>query len=75
VTRLPGVKPRKAMRALERAGFSLAHVRGSHYYYTHPNDPTLLVCVPYHTRDLKRGTLASIIQAAQLTTEEFLKLL
>jgi predicted RNA binding protein YcfA (HicA-like mRNA interferase family) len=36
---------------------------------------TLRVTVPYHNRDLKPRTLASIIEQAGLTVEEFLDLL
>lgn len=35
----------------------------------------LRVTVPYHNRDLKRGTLQSIVKQAGFTNEEFLKLL
>lgn len=63
------------IRALERAGFTLHHVAGSHHYFTHPHRPGLRVTVPGHPRDLKRGTLAAIIKQAGLTTEEFLEVL
>jgi predicted RNA binding protein YcfA (HicA-like mRNA interferase family) len=41
----------------------------------HPDHPALRVTLPYHTRDLKRGTLVSIIEQAGLTTEAFMDLL
>jgi len=53
---LPVVRPRQLIRALERAGFVVHHVRGSHYYLRHPQKSGLLITVPYHNRDLKRGT-------------------
>jgi predicted RNA binding protein YcfA (HicA-like mRNA interferase family) len=31
--RLPTLSAREVMRALERAGFSHHHIRGSHYYF------------------------------------------
>ena len=73
--RLPALKPREVIRALERAGFLLHHVTGSHHYFKHPERPALRVTVPVHAQDLKRGTLAAIIKQAGLTTEEFLKFL
>jgi len=73
--RLPGAKPREVLRALERAGFFVHHVSGSHYVRKHPDQPHLRVTVPYHNRDLKRGTLSAIIQQAGLTVEEFVSLL
>jgi predicted RNA binding protein YcfA (HicA-like mRNA interferase family) len=72
---LPTLRPRQVMRALERAGFVLNRVRGSHHYYEHPDRPELLVCVPNHPRDLKPPVLRSIIRQAGLTPEEFLRLL
>lgn len=73
--RLPALTPRKVMKAIERAGFVLHRVRGSHHHFVHPERPDLLVVVPFHGRDLRLGTLRSIIKQAGLTTEEFLELL
>lgn len=73
--RLPAVKPRLAIRALERAGFFVHHISGSHHFLKHPGRPGPLVCIPYHRKDLKRKTLRSIIRQAGLTVEEFLDLI
>ncbi len=62
--RLPALRPREVIRALERAGFSLHHVTGSHHYFRHPDRPALRVTVPVHAADLERGTLAAIIKQA-----------
>lgn len=72
---LPAIKPKRLIRPLERAGFSVHHVTGSHYILKHPAKPALRVTVPFHNRDLKPGTLQSIIKQAGITNEEFLKLL
>ena len=74
-SRLPAVKPGEVLRALRRGGFFVHHVSGSHYVLKHPEKPHLRVTVPYHNRDLKRGTLASILEQAGLTSEEFVELL
>jgi predicted RNA binding protein YcfA (HicA-like mRNA interferase family) len=70
--RLPSVKPRMLIRALKRNGFVIDHTTGSHYVLIREK---LRVTVPYHNRDLKRGTLASIIAQAGLSVEEFVDLL
>ena len=67
---LPVVRPRQLIRALERAGFFVHHIRGSHHYLQHPEKPGVLVTVPFHNRDLKRGTLRSILRQAGITPEE-----
>jgi len=71
---LPAIEPKRLIRALERAGFSVHRVTGSHYILKHPAKPTLRVTVPFHNRDLKRGTLQSIVKQAGFTNEEFLNL-
>jgi predicted RNA binding protein YcfA (HicA-like mRNA interferase family) len=73
--RLPSVQSKQAIRALARAGFIAHRITGSHYILKHPGKPNLRVTVPYHNRDLKRGTFQSIVKQAGLTNEEFLKLL
>ena len=70
--RLPSIKPRLVIRALLRNGFVIDHTTGSHYVLIREK---LRVTIPYHNRDLKRGTLASIIAQAGLTVEEFVDLL
>ena len=45
-----------------------------HRRYKHPTR-TGTVIVPFHRRDMKRGTLLGIIKDAGLTTDEFIKLL
>jgi predicted RNA binding protein YcfA (HicA-like mRNA interferase family) len=72
---LPAVKPAKVLRALERAGFFIHHTKGSHYYLKHPGKPGVRVTVPYHSGDLKRRTLMSIIEQSGVSIEEFLDLL
>jgi predicted RNA binding protein YcfA (HicA-like mRNA interferase family) len=60
---------------LERAGFVLRNVSGSHHRYVYPGDPTRWTVVPMHNRDLKPGTLRAILAQARITPEEFLDLL
>jgi len=74
MTRLPACTPEMAIRALGRAGFFLDHSTGSHRFYRHPDRPGI-VTVPFHRKDLKRGTLLAILKQAGLTREECLKLL
>jgi predicted RNA binding protein YcfA (HicA-like mRNA interferase family) len=74
--RLPSVKAREVIRALERAGFFVSRTSGSHCRLIHATDPARKVTVPLHgSSDLKRGTLRSIISQAGLTVGEFIALL
>lgn len=72
--RLPAVTPRQAVRALERCGWKLDRVKGSHHVFRHP-DRAHRVVVPMHNRDLAKGTLNQIVSASGLDRAEFLKLL
>ena len=73
MSRLPGVSGRRCVRALERAGFTLHQRHGSHIVMRHTRTARRVV-VPDH-RELKRGTLQSIIRESGLTRDEFLELL
>jgi predicted RNA binding protein YcfA (HicA-like mRNA interferase family) len=73
---LPVVDGRRVLRALQRAGFVIDRVVGSHHLLVHKDDRRLLVTVPVHgARDLKPGTLRSIIRQAGMTIDEFRALL
>jgi len=74
MSRLPAVKPPEVIKALQKAGFIIHHIKGSHYTLKQP-ETGRRVTVPYHRREMKPGTLANIIRQAGLTKEEFLKLL
>ena len=72
--RLPSLKTRQIVAALQRYGFTIIRITGSHYQLF--NERTRRhTTVPYHNRDLPRGTVAAIIQQAGLPRDEFLKLL
>jgi predicted RNA binding protein YcfA (HicA-like mRNA interferase family) len=74
MSRLPSLKPRQIVTALQRHGFTIIRITGSHYQLF--NERTRRhTTVPYHNRDLPRGTVAAIIQQAGLPRDEFLKLL
>ena len=59
-------------RALRAAGFECVRVKGSHAVYRDADGRVAVV--PEHGT-IKRGTLASILRQAGLTTADFLKLL
>ena len=69
---LPLVSGAAAVQALERAGFARVSTRGSHQKLR--NRDGRVVIVPVH-RELKRGTLASILRQAGLSADDFKALL
>jgi predicted RNA binding protein YcfA (HicA-like mRNA interferase family) len=73
--KLPRAKGADVIAALERAGFSLSRIRGSHHHMRKDGHPNL-VSVPVHgSHPLKLGTLKGLIKSAGLTVKEFLALL
>lgn len=74
--RLPVLKPREVLRALQRAGFEVHHQSGSHVQLRLPEKPHLRVTIPRHDRfDLPIPVLKSILRQAEVTVEEFLVVL
>jgi len=71
---LPLLKPREVVAALERAGFLLRRQTGSHAILF-KSGIIRPISIPIHPKDLPRGTLRAIIRQANLTIEEFIKLL
>ncbi len=68
---LPGIK---VVRALERAGFKVTRIRGSHYMLRHPDGRS--VPVPVHPgRDMPKGTLRGILVIVGMEIEELRELL
>jgi predicted RNA binding protein YcfA (HicA-like mRNA interferase family) len=71
---VPSVRGERVVRALERAGFKVARVAGSHHIMRHPDGRG--TTVPVHPgRDLAKGTLRNVLTDAGLTIEEFQRLL
>ena len=74
--RLPSLKADEVIRALRKAGFEVARIKGSHRIMRHRDDPSRGTVVPLHAgRDIKRGLLRKIIGDTGLTIDEFKALL
>ncbi|HEX7927424.1 MAG TPA: type II toxin-antitoxin system HicA family toxin [bacterium] len=63
------ISGKDCVRALEHAGFRQRRQRGSHVFMER-RDPFAAVTVPLH-RELRPGTLRSIIRDAGLSVEQF----
>ncbi len=72
---LPVLKAREVVAALETAGFFIHHSTGSHVQMKHRDRPEVRITIPYHSGDLPRGTLRSIIRQAGFTVAQFSALL
>jgi predicted RNA binding protein YcfA (HicA-like mRNA interferase family) len=71
---VPAVSGTELVKALERAGFVVTRVKGSHHRLKHPDGRS--TTVPVHGgRDVPKGTLRSVLQDAALTVEDLRELL
>jgi predicted RNA binding protein YcfA (HicA-like mRNA interferase family) len=53
----------------KKKGFVLDHSTGSHRIYRHPDGRR--TTIPYHTKDIKDGTLRGIIEDIGISTKDF----
>ena len=75
MSRLPRITGTQVARALERAGFVLVRISGSHHHFHKAGVPGI-VTVPVHAGEIiPPGTLSSILRQAGLSVEEFSALL
>ena len=72
--KLPSLTSEKVIKVLKRKGFVLDRVKGGHHVYYHPETKRRVV-VPFHKRDLPKGTLLEILKQAGITKEELKELL
>jgi predicted RNA binding protein YcfA (HicA-like mRNA interferase family) len=72
--KLPSLSPQKVVAILEKKGFVLKRVTGSHYIFAHP-ETKRRVTVPYRSRDVARGTHLQILEDAGIGKEELQDLL
>ncbi len=72
--KLPRVTASEAIGALEKAGFTLARQSGSHKIYK--NQEGKRVTIPFHPKKIIHPkVLSSILKDANLTIDEFKKLM
>jgi predicted RNA binding protein YcfA (HicA-like mRNA interferase family) len=73
--KLPVLKAKQVVRALQRAGFYVHHQAGSHVRLLHRSKPQLRVTVPIHSKDIPPSLLSRILKQARLTEQEFADLI
>ena len=72
--RLPRVTGAQFGKVLQRAGWQLDRVTGSHHIYVKPRSP-LTLSIPRHRREMSIGTLSRLLKDAGIDREEFRRLL
>ena len=66
---MPSLTPKELIKVLERKGFVLKRIHGSHQYYVHSITGKITV-VPMHNKDFAKGTLHAILKQAGIEKED-----
>ena len=74
-SRLPALRSKEVVRALEGAGFQTWRQKGSHLTMFRDKDRRALTIPIHFSKDVPKGTLRTIIRDAGLTVQEFVNLL
>ena len=67
--KLPVLTSKKVISLLEKNGFKLVRTKGSHRIYYNSKSGKRVV-VPFHKKDLPKGTLLEILKQAGLSGKE-----
>jgi predicted RNA binding protein YcfA (HicA-like mRNA interferase family) len=74
MAKLPVISGQAAIRVFKRLGYTVDRQRGSHVMMRAPEPPHRRLSVPNH-KVLRPGTLRTLIADADLSVEEFVRLL
>jgi mRNA interferase HicA len=67
--KLPVITPKELIKILKKFGFELDHTSGSHQIFRNPETGRRAV-VPYHIKNLPKGTFLSILREAGLSKDD-----
>ncbi|HSW97740.1 MAG TPA: type II toxin-antitoxin system HicA family toxin [Candidatus Saccharimonadales bacterium] len=67
---MPSITPKNILKVLKSKGFYISRQSGSHMILHHNSDAAMRVTLPIHNKDLKPGTLASILKQAGIDKRE-----
>jgi predicted RNA binding protein YcfA (HicA-like mRNA interferase family) len=70
--KLPVLTSKILLKVLQKNGFKIDHTTGSHYILYRTEDKRRVV-VPFHCKDLPKGTAHSILRAANLSEKDINK--
>lgn len=70
---MPSITPKNLLKFLKKKGFYIHHQVGSHIVLKHDEDITKRVTLPMHNKDIKQGTLSSILKQAGIDKKELFK--
>ncbi len=72
---LPAVSGKQVIKALERRGWYVKRIKGSHHALRHPSVWDTLVVPVHGNRPIPKGTLGNILRTAGLSRDDLRALL
>jgi len=73
--KLPDLKAKEVVRALERAGFATWRQKGSHLTMFRQSDRRALTVPMHFSKSVPKGTLYRVIHSSGMSVDEFRRLL
>lgn len=70
---MPSINSKNLLKFLKKRGFYINHQVGSHLVLKHDKDAAKRVTLPMHNKDIKAGTLFSILKQAGIDRKELFK--
>lgn len=70
---MPSITSKKLLKLLQQKGFYVSRQNGSHMILHNDADITKRVTLPIHNKDLKPGTLSSLLKQAGLQQKDIFK--
>jgi len=67
--KLPPLTPKRLIKILKKLGFQIDRKTGSHFIFYDSQNKRRAV-VPFHTKDLPKGTILSILKQAGVSKKE-----
>ena len=75
MSQAPAVSGKQLVKALEKQGWHVKRIRGSHHIMRHPSIPDAIPVPVHGNQSIKRGTLGNILRTARISREDFDRLL
>lgn len=70
---MPSINSKNLLKFLKKKGFYIHHQVGSHIVLKHDTATEKRVTLPMHNKDIKPGTLSSILKQAGIDKKELFK--
>ncbi len=75
MSQTPAISGKQLVKVLERQGWYVKRVRGSHHIMRHPSISDAIPVPVHGNQSIKRGTLGNILRTARISRDDLDRLL